>query len=142
MTKIFFLKTFLLTKKFMTHNWFQCTSHYIEVKPFILNINNNVLIIWPHLSNKFVKLWTKVYLIVFIVANKLIMTCFGYQSLPKVNTSYAPLNIHKSKFNNHKITLCQCWKNAKPFSFLHQPYSISCENDFSKRKLILGHTCI
>ncbi len=71
---------------------FDCTDHYIEVRPFILNIGNDFFL-GPLFSNKSIILWTRACVVFFVTSNRSIMTFFGCQSFCK-------------KLNQSKYIIC------------------------------------
>jgi hypothetical protein len=74
----------------------------------------------PYWSNDLIKFLAKVWLIVFVVLNKLIVMCFGYQLIFKeVNNKSTHImcffNIHKSKL----ITVIHFVKVGQTYNCLH-----------------------
>ncbi len=106
-----------------------------------------ILFLKPYASKSSIRFLANACHVIFIASNKPRVTCFGFQLNPKkfmtkINTSCAPLDIHKSKL---VVTQLQSFNKGKIYVslvFSTNLDKIMFENNFWKGNCTWGHNYI
>ncbi len=103
-----------------------------------------ILFLKPYASKSSIKYLTNSCPIVLIASNKPRITCFDFQLDPqkimtKINTSCAPLNMHKSKFVVAQLQSFNQGKTYISLVFSTQLGKTMFENNFREGNYTQGH---